>query len=81
MLLCTEFAFPSESYRKRLLVMKLAIRVLALSVVVAGGVAAAVTPTPTHFVPSQLSATAAFPIPQCGPGVPTCPQQPPPPSK
>jgi len=61
--------------------MKLTIRVLALSFVVAGGVAAAVTPKPSHLVSSQLSATAAFPVPQCGPGVPTCPQQPAPPGK
>jgi hypothetical protein len=58
---------------KGLPTMKLAIRVLALSVVVAAAAAAAVTPKTATFVPSHRSATASFPIPGCGPHVPTCP--------
>jgi len=58
--------------------MKLAIRLFALLVVVAGGAATALTPKNAQLLPSHQSATAAFPIPTCGPGIPTCPQTPPP---
>ena len=58
--------------------MKLAIRIFALLVVVAGGAAAAVTPKNAPLVPSHQAATAGFPIATCGPGIPTCPQLPPP---
>jgi len=53
--------------------MKLAIRVFALTVVLVGGAAAAVTPKPTHTIPSHQSATASLPVPGCGPymGCPT----------
>jgi hypothetical protein len=47
--------------------MKLAIRIFALSVVVAGVTAAAITPkTSTVVLPSHQSATASMPSPCCG---------------
>jgi len=46
--------------------MKLVIRIFALAVVVAGGVAAASTSKTAPVVPSQQSATAHMPIPACG---------------
>jgi len=55
--------------------MKLAIRFVALFVVVAGGAAAALTPKAATFVTSHQSATAAMPMPGCVPGLPTCPNQ------
>ena len=51
--------------------MKLTIRILALTVVLVGGAAAAVTPKPAHAIQSHQSATASLPIPGCGPGI--CP--------
>jgi hypothetical protein len=69
---------PSEYPKKRLPTMKLAVRILALSIVVAGGVAAALTPKSTPILPSHQTAAASFPIPECTPGFPTCPQTPPP---
>ena len=56
--------------------MKLAIRILALSVVVAGLAAASVSSSTPRAVSSQ-SATAHMPGPGCGPHVPTCPPPPP----
>ncbi len=50
--------------------MKLAIRVFAFCVVVAGVAAAATSPKTAPFMPSHQSATATFPIPQCGPNTP-----------
>jgi hypothetical protein len=55
--------------------MKLAIRIFALSLIVAGGAAAAVTPKTAQRIPSHQSATASFPLPTCVPGFPTCPNQ------
>jgi hypothetical protein len=52
--------------------MKLAIQILALSVVVAGAAAASVSPKTTQVLASHQSATAALPVPCCGPGMP-CP--------
>jgi hypothetical protein len=49
--------------------MKLAVRILAVILVVAGGAAAAVTPKSGPVFLSHQSATAAFPIPGCGPGL------------
>ncbi|MGD0521731.1 MAG: hypothetical protein ABSA48_10795 [Terracidiphilus sp.] len=56
--------------------MKLAIRIFALFVVVAG--AAAATSSSTSKFVSHQSATAAGPIPLCVPGVPCTPDNPPP---
>ncbi len=47
--------------------MKLAIRVIALFVVVAGATAAATTPKPAPAIPSRISATDTMPVPYCGP--------------
>ncbi|MGA2832539.1 MAG: hypothetical protein ABSE55_05665 [Terracidiphilus sp.] len=47
--------------------MKLAIRIFALSLVVVGAAAAAVTPKTTTAFPSHQSATASLPMPGCGP--------------
>ncbi len=52
--------------------MKLAVRIFALSVVVAGAAAAAVSPS-NKPIASHQSATAANPTPGCGPYIPTCP--------
>ena len=58
--------------------MKLAVRVLTLSIVFAGLAAASVSSATTNALPNHLSATASgphrrsLPIPQCGPGMPTC---------
>ncbi len=52
--------------------MKLAIRIFAFSVVVAGAAAASISPSNAKAMPSQQSATAHFPIPLCAPGLPTC---------
>jgi hypothetical protein len=54
--------------------MKLAIRIFALSVVFAGAAAATQSSAATKVLASHQSATSAFPIPQCGPGIPGCPQ-------
>ena len=55
--------------------MKLAIRIFALFVVVAGG-AAAVSPKAASPVLSHQAATSSLPTPGCGPHVPTCPTPP-----
>jgi hypothetical protein len=55
--------------------MKLVVRILALSLVVVGGAAAALTPKTAPFRPSHQSATARMPIPECTPGFPTCPSR------
>jgi hypothetical protein len=47
--------------------MKLAIRIFALSVVVAGLAAAGFSPKTASNLSSHLSATSSLPIPQCGP--------------
>ena len=50
--------------------MKLTIRIFVLSIVVAGGAAAAVTPKAAPAFPSHQSASASVPLPSCGPGQP-----------
>jgi len=47
--------------------MKLAIRIFALTVIVAGAAAAATTPKTAQPIASHQSATASFPVPGCGP--------------
>jgi len=54
--------------------MKLAIRIFALTIIVAGAAAAAVTPKTAKPIQSHQSATASFPIPTCGPSM--CPSDP-----
>ena len=53
--------------------MKLAVRIFALSVVIAGAAAASVSSSTTSAVVSHQAVTKAMPIPACGPYVPTCP--------
>ena len=55
--------------------MKLAIRILALSVVVAGAAAASVSSSTPRAVSGQ-SATAHMPGPVCNHTIPTCPKPP-----
>jgi hypothetical protein len=52
--------------------MKLAIRLIALTVVFAG-VAAASVSSNSKIIASHQSATATNPVPLCAPGLPTCP--------
>jgi hypothetical protein len=53
--------------------MKLAVRVLALMVVVAGFAAASLSSASTKPTVSYQSATSSFPVPgSCAPGIPTC---------
>jgi len=53
--------------------MKLAFRILVLSIVFAGVAAASVSSSATHVIASHQSAASELPAPGCGPGVPTCP--------
>jgi hypothetical protein len=63
--------FLSIQFHEGLPIMKLAIRIFALSVVVAGAAAAATTPRSAPAIPSHQSASASLPIPECGPYI--CP--------
>jgi hypothetical protein len=56
--------------------MKLAIRIFALTVVLAGAAAASVSSTSSHGMLSHQAASAAMPGPVCTPGLPTCPTTP-----
>ncbi len=64
--------------------MKVAIRVFTLVVVFAGLTGASVTSASVSSIAGPLSASAfgpgplGLPVPQCGPGVPTCGNTPPP---
>ena len=53
--------------------MKLILRFAILAVVVAGATAASIASAPSTLN-SHQSGTAALPVPQCGPNLPTCPQ-------
>jgi hypothetical protein len=53
--------------------MKLAVRIFALSVVIAGAAAASVSSSSTHNFGSRQSATETLPTPTCGPHMPGCP--------
>ena len=68
-----EEAFPVNPNHRGLPTMKLILRVFALAVVFAGAAAASVSSSPKHVVASHQSATASFPIPTCGPGIPCGP--------
>jgi hypothetical protein len=52
--------------------MKLAIRIFALTVVLAGAAAASVSASKP--VPSHQAVSAGMPGPVCTPGMPTCPK-------
>jgi hypothetical protein len=54
--------------------MKLAIRIFALTVVVAGAAAASVSSSSSHATPSHQAVPAGMPGPVCGPSIPTCPK-------
>jgi hypothetical protein len=54
--------------------MKLAVRILALSVVIAGAAAATVSSSTTHAFSSRQAVSSALPMPGCGPHIPTCPK-------
>jgi hypothetical protein len=58
--------------------MKLAIRLFGLLVVFVGVAAASVSRSSAVVLPSHQSATASNPIPLCAPGLPGCPDLPPP---
>jgi hypothetical protein len=53
--------------------MKTAIRIFALSVVLAGAAAASVSHSGASAIVSHQAATASNPIPVCAPGLPGCP--------
>lgn len=70
-------AFRTIPICLRLLIMKLAIRFFAMTIVCAGLAAASVSSGTTPTLPDHLSATVSvsgpmLPIPSCGPNVPTC---------
>jgi len=70
-----ELLFLSIQIPKGLPIMKLAIRIFAMSVVFAGAAAATVSSSSTRVLPSHQSTAASLPTPGCGPHVPTCPVQ------
>jgi hypothetical protein len=53
--------------------MKLAVRIFALSLVIAGAAAASLSSSSTHPIRSHQSATDTLPVPTCGPHMPGCP--------
>ena len=65
--------FPAQQrvIRKATL-MKLVVRIFALSVVIAGAAAASMSSSSTHATRSRLSATETLPVPTCGPRMPGC---------
>jgi hypothetical protein len=71
-----EDRFPHNKFTKRLPTMKLAIRIFALSVAIAGLAAAYGSSATTRVFASHQSATAADPVPLCAPGLPGCPNTP-----
>jgi hypothetical protein len=54
--------------------MKLTIRIVALTVVLAGAAAASISSSNSHITPSHLAVSAAMPGPVCTPSLPTCQQ-------
>jgi hypothetical protein len=54
--------------------MKLTIRIVALTVVLAGGAAASFSSSSSHATPSRQAVSSAMPAPVCVPGLPTCPK-------
>ena len=70
---CREIAPLQIRIQKGLPIMKLAIRIFALSVVVAGAAAATLSSSTTHAIASQQSATAKLPIRCARQDCPGCP--------
>lgn len=56
--------------------MKLAIRIFAAVVVLAGAAVITVPSSSSRVMPSSQAVSAAMPGPNCGPGVPTCTPKP-----
>jgi hypothetical protein len=54
--------------------MKLAIRIVALGIVVAGVAGSSVSSSSSHATPGRWAVSAAMPGPVCTPGIPTCPK-------
>ncbi len=54
--------------------MNLAIRIVALTIVLAGAAAASVSSSAPHAATSRQAVSAAMPGPVCTPGIPTCPK-------
>lgn len=52
--------------------MKLVVRTLALTVVLAGAAAVSLSSSTSHAIASHQSATSGLPVPVCGPDAP-CP--------
>jgi hypothetical protein len=52
--------------------MKLAVRIFALSLVIAGAAAASLSSSSAHAIRSHQSATDTLPVPTCGPHMPGC---------
>lgn len=52
--------------------MKLAIRIFAFTLVIAGAAAASVSSSATHVSTSRQAATGLLPTPTCGPRMPGC---------
>ncbi|MDR3752117.1 MAG: hypothetical protein P4K94_11600 [Terracidiphilus sp.] len=55
--------------------MKLAIRISAFCIVLAGAAAVSFSSATSHPIVSHQSATASMPIPLCGPGISCGPKQ------
>jgi hypothetical protein len=54
--------------------MKTALRIFALTIILAGVAAASVTHSNAPVIASHQAATASNPIPLCAPGLPNCPK-------
>jgi hypothetical protein len=69
-------ALPSANPKQKgLPTMKLTLRIFALSIVFVGVAAASVSHSSARALPSHQSATAANPVPLCGPGIPCGPTE------
>jgi hypothetical protein len=66
--------FPLPPHPLEAFKMKTALRIIALSVVLAGAAAASISPSTTRVFASHQAANANMPIPLCAPGLPTCPK-------
>ena len=65
--------FQHKSNKKGLLSMKLAIRTLAICLVVTGAAAASLSPATSHALTSRQAVNSALLVPLCGPWVPCQP--------
>ena len=67
--------FKRMSNKKGLPPMKLAIRTLAICLVITGAAGASLSPATSHVLTSRQAISSALPVPICGPWVP-CPPDP-----